>query len=87
MPTSETLNRTKIVVRKSLKLDTALPLDDRMPLVAGDYDIDSLDILLIVTELEKEFGISIKEGTMNAGAFATIESLAAFVERLMPQPN
>jgi acyl carrier protein len=85
MSTPETIERIKKVLRKSLKLDTQTPMEDTMALVGGEYDLDSLDILLIVTELEKEFGIRIREGTMNKTAFTSIETLASFVEQ-MKQP-
>ena len=82
MPSPETLSRVKKVIRVCLKVDEATPLDDTMPLVGGEYDLDSLDILLIVTELEKEFGIKIHEGSMGKAAFTSIETLGAFIEGL-----
>jgi len=80
MPSPDTFSRIKNVLRKSLKLDAQTPMADSMPLIGGEYDLDSLDILLIVTELEKEFGFKIKEGAMNRTAFKSIETLALFVE-------
>lgn len=82
MPSAETLIRVKKVIRACLKVSEETVLDDKMPLVGGEYDLDSLDILLIVTELEKEFGVKIKEGTMGKAAFTDIETLGAFVETL-----
>jgi acyl carrier protein len=82
MPSAGTLDRVKRVVRESLKIDAAAVLADDMKLVGGEYEIDSLDVLLIITNLEKEFGVQIREGTMDKSAFATIETLAGFVEQL-----
>jgi len=82
MPTADTLSRVKKVIRTCLKVDGATALDDAMPLVGGEYDLDSLDILLIVTELEKEFGVKIKEGTMGKAAFKDIATLGTFIEGL-----
>lgn len=82
MPSVETLARVKSVLRKCLKLDESLPLDDSMPLVGGEYDLDSLDILLLVTELEKEFGVKIREAGIDKSAFSNIASLAHFMEAL-----
>lgn len=79
-----TLERVKTVLRSSLKLDASAHLADDMPLVGGEYDLDSLDILLIVTNIEKEFGIKVREGTMDKKAFATIATLTEFVQKLEP---
>lgn len=82
MPSVETLSRVKKVIRACLKVDEGTELADTMPLVGGEYDLDSLDILLIVTELEKEFGVKIKEGGMDKTAFTSIQTLGAFIEGL-----
>jgi acyl carrier protein len=76
----ETLERVKTLLRSSLKLDADADLADDMPLVGGEYDLDSLDILLIITNIEKEFGIKVREGTMDRTAFTTVGSLADFVD-------
>lgn len=89
MPTTtDTTERVKRVIRESLKLDAATTLDDHMPLVGGEYDLDSLDILLIITNLEKTFGIQIREGTMSKAQFASIGTLAEYVaaQRAAQQP-
>jgi len=70
------------VVRACLKVEDPAPFGDAMPLVGGEFDIDSLDILLIVTELEKEFGVKMNEGAMGKATFVTIGTLAAFIEGL-----
>lgn len=82
MPKAETLLRLKEVIRACLKVEAQTPMPDTMPLVGGEYDLDSLDILLIVTEIEKAFDIKIHEGAMNKAAFTNIETLAAFIEGL-----
>ena len=82
MSSVETLNRVKKVIRGCLKLDETTPIDDAMPLVGGEYDLDSLDILLIITELEKEFGVKITEGTARKSTFASVESLGEFIENI-----
>jgi len=82
MPTTETLDRVKGVIRACLKVDERAVLEDTMPLVGGEYDLDSLDILLIITELEREFGVKIRDDAMNRAAFENIESLCAFVDAL-----
>lgn len=84
--TQNTIQRVKAVLRASLKLDAAAEIADDMALIGGEYDLDSLDILLLITNLEREFGVSIQEGTMKREAFATISTLTGFVEQLKSQP-
>ena len=87
MPSAGTLIRVKKVVRTCLKVDERTIFDDKMPLVGGEHDLDSLDILLIVTELEKEFSVKISDGSMAKGAFTNIETLGAFIESLPQNGN
>ncbi|MFN7430650.1 MAG: acyl carrier protein [bacterium] len=82
MPSTETLERVKRVVRESLRIDASATLADDMKLVGGEYEIDSLDVLLIITNIEKDFGVQIREGTMDKTAFATVQTLSGFVENL-----
>lgn len=83
MPSVETLVRVKTVLRTCLKVEEATPLADTMPLVGGEYDMDSLDILLLVTELEREFGVKIHESTMDKGAFSSVSTLGDYIEKLL----
>lgn len=82
--TIETIQRVKSILRTSLKYDASAELADDMPLIGGEYDLDSLDILLVITNIEKDFGIRIREETMNRKAFTTIRTLADFVDSLGP---
>ncbi|MBC7835828.1 MAG: acyl carrier protein [Phycisphaerales bacterium] len=82
MPSVETLNRVKKVIRACLKVDARTSLSDTMPLVGGEHDLDSLDILLIITELEKEFCVKINEGSIGEAAFTDVETLGTFIESL-----
>ena len=82
MPTHETLCRIKDVIRRSLRIDAMAPMSDDMPLIGGEFELDSLDILLIVTELEKEFGIRVKDAGMSRSVFTNIQTLGEFVEQM-----
>ncbi len=82
MPTHETLSRIKDVIRRSLRIDAMAPMSDDMPLIGGEFELDSLDILLIVTELEKEFGIRVKDAGMSRSVFTNIQTLGEFVEQM-----
>jgi acyl carrier protein len=78
--TRSTLDRVKKVLRTSLNQAPDAPMDDDMKLVGGEFDLDSLDILLIVTNLEKEFAISVREGQMDKAAFTSVRTLADFAQ-------
>jgi acyl carrier protein len=80
MASPETLARVKKVVAESLRLDGNGALDDHMALAGGEHDLDSLDILLVITRIEKEFGIKIADRSVGRRAFADITTLADFVE-------
>ncbi len=80
MGDNDTSRRVKRVLRECLKLGPDAVITDDMPLVGGDYDLDSLDILLIVTNIEKEFEIKIPNESVGQSAFATVATLTAFVD-------
>ncbi len=80
MPSPDTLRRAKNVIRASLKLDEHVTIADNMTLAGGEYDLDSLDILLIVTSIEKEFEIKVNEASMAKSAFKDVGSLTAFID-------
>ena len=77
----DTIDRVKRVLRRDLRLGEDVPIADEMPLIGGDLELDSLDTLLIVTSMEKEFGIKIPSESIGREAFANVRSLAKFVER------
>lgn len=85
-PTRDTIDRIKNILRTSLRLDGLEEFDDAMPLIGGDYDLDSLDILLLITNIEKEFGVRIRDGEMDRATFASISTLAERVERIRQEP-
>lgn len=76
----ETLDRVKSILRTSLNLGPDEELADDMPLVGGEYDLDSLDILLFVTSVEKDLGVKIREASMDRTAFRSIRAFAEYVE-------
>lgn len=80
MPSHETLERVKAIVASSLRLTPGVEIGDSMPLIGGEHDLDSLDILLVITNVEKDFGIKIPDRAVGRQAFASITTLAEFVE-------
>ncbi len=80
MASPETLARVKKVVAECLQLGNGADLDDQTALWGGQHDLDSLDMLLVVTRIEKEFAIRITDRNVGRRAFADVVSLAEFVE-------
>lgn len=75
------LERISSLLRRDLKLGPATPITEHTALVGGDMDLDSIDILLVLTSLEKEFGIQLTSDKVSKSAFQTIATLVAFVEQ------
>ncbi len=79
-PTPETNERIKALLRRDLKLGEDAEVRDDTPLLGGEFDLDSLDVLLLVTSIEKEFGIKIPNEAVGQDAFTNVTTLARFVE-------
>jgi len=73
------LEQIKTILRRDLKLGQA-SLSDDMPLVGGEMDLDSLDILLLVSSIEKAFGIKIPSEAVGRWVFKDIGTLARYVQ-------
>jgi len=87
MPSSATIDRVKQIVRDSLKLAPDARMDDHMPLIGGEHDFDSLDVLLVVTNIEREFGIKIPDRKVGRQVFSSINTLSEFVEGQFAQSS
>ncbi len=75
----ELIQRLITLIRRDLKLGPTVQITEDMPLVGSDMDLDSLDILMLVTNLEKEFGIKIGSQEVGQEPFGTVRTLAEFV--------
>jgi 3-hydroxyacyl-[acyl-carrier-protein] dehydratase len=80
-PSPKTIAKIKVLLRRDLKLGNDIPIPDDMPFSGTDADFDSLDILLLVTSIEKEFKIKIPSEDVGRDVFRSIGTLAAYVER------
>jgi acyl carrier protein len=49
-------------------------------LLGGDLEIDSIDILQLILEIERRFGIKLVDGELDESAWRNIGTLAAAVE-------
>ena len=75
-----TSHRLIIILRRDLKLGPDSPIDESTPLLGGQHDLDSLDILLLLTSVEKEFGIKIPNEAVREDAFRNVGSLAEYID-------
>lgn len=75
-----TVDRIRLILRRDLKLGGDARIDDDMPLAGGEFDLDSLDLLLLITSIEKEFGIKLVDRSIRREHFETVATLAAFVD-------
>lgn len=71
--------RIRTILRRDLKLGATAELPDSMPLMGGNMDLDSLDVLLLITNIEKEFGVKIASQEVGRQAFESVGGLIRFV--------
>ena len=77
---SGTMARLEKIIRRDLKLGSDIAITPDMPFFGGDADIDSLDILLLLGSVEKEFGLRIPSEAVGREVFANVGTLAAYIE-------
>jgi 3-hydroxyacyl-[acyl-carrier-protein] dehydratase len=75
------LQQIKLILRRDLKLGADAPLPDDMPFFGGDLDLDSLDMLLLVTSIERQFGVKIPNEAVGKEVFQSVATLTQYVQR------
>src|SRR5688572_7007216 len=78
-PIPEILQRVQMLLRRDLKLGPDIPIPPDMPFFGSDVDLDSLDILLLVTSVEKEFGVKIPSDKIGQEVFQTVSTLVDYI--------
>ena len=70
------------IILKSLRITDLAPEDlrDDQPLLGGELEIDSIDVLQLVLEVERHFGIKLVQGDFNQKYLESINTLAAIIE-------
>jgi 3-hydroxymyristoyl/3-hydroxydecanoyl-(acyl carrier protein) dehydratase/acyl carrier protein len=86
-PRRQTLDRIKVIMRRDLKLAADFAIGDDMPLAGGDMDLDSLDVLLLLTSTEKEFGFKFIAEEAGNAVFRTVTTLAQYIDGRCPTPS
>jgi 3-hydroxyacyl-[acyl-carrier-protein] dehydratase len=74
------LEEIKSILRRDLKLGADARIADDMPLIGGEMDLDSLDILLVVSSIEKHFKIKIPNEVVGRWVFQDVSTLTKFVQ-------
>lgn len=68
-------------LRSVLNLDAATrPLDASSALLGSIAELDSMAVVSILTALEERFGIVVDDDEVDGRTFATVGSLAGFVQ-------
>lgn len=81
--TRETIEATlKDLLIRALRIEDMTPdqLSADQRLLDGGIDIDSVDILQLILEIEKTFGIKLVTGEFARGEWETIKTLVAAIE-------
>jgi acyl carrier protein len=70
----------KQAIVRSLRLPiTPQEIGTSMPLFDEGLGLDSIDVLELVLEFERAFGVSITDEAMGAQIFRSVETIAAFI--------
>ncbi len=85
IPRPQTLEQIKTLLRRDLKLGDVEVADD-MPFFGTDVDLDSLDILLLMTSIEKQFKVKIPSEAVGKQVFQNVSTLAAYVDEQLEGP-
>lgn len=78
--TIELTQRVKALLRRELKLGEDAQIDDDMPLLGGEFELDSLDAVLLIGSLEKEFAFTLPKNADATSMFTDVRSIVAFLE-------
>ena len=82
MTVTEIKDQLKPLILTSLRITDKTPADlaDEQALLDGDLEIDSIDILQLIVEIERKFGIKLVTGKFDREAWRTVSTLAAAIQ-------
>jgi acyl carrier protein len=77
----------KPIILSSLRITDLTPADlrDDQPLLGGELEIDSIDVLQLILEIERHFNIKLVKGNFNPKSLENINALAAVIESKMAE--
>ncbi len=74
------LQQVRTILRRDLKLPPDAELSEQMPFFGGDVDLDSLDMLLVLTSIERQFGLRIPNESVGKEVFQNVATLTRYVQ-------
>jgi 3-hydroxyacyl-[acyl-carrier-protein] dehydratase len=74
------LEQVKTIMRRDLKLRPDMAIEETTPFFSSEADLDSLDILLLLTSIEKEFKIKIPSEEVGQAVFQNLKTLTDYLE-------
>ncbi|MCH8242175.1 MAG: acyl carrier protein, partial [Planctomycetes bacterium] len=74
-----TVDRIISIIRRDLMLGADADIDVQTKLFGSEFDMDSLDALLLMQSLEAEFGFKMASESFGPEVFESVASLAGFV--------
>ncbi len=78
------VERILTIIRRDLMLGADVELTADTPLFGGEFELDSLDALLLMQSLEREFGFKMSTSSFGPDAFRNASALKAFVDAHLP---
>jgi acyl carrier protein len=72
--------KTKLIELLNLSSLTPEQFDAQARLVGGELGIDSIDVLEMVVLVERDYGVVINSQEVGEKVFASVASLAAYIE-------
>ena len=76
------IDTVKLVLSNTLNIGARIDaFEASTPLFGSMPELDSLSVVYLITDLEKQFGIVIEDDEISAAVFETVGSLADFVEK------
>jgi len=79
--------KVKLIELLNLPDVTPATFDENARLVGGDLGIDSIDVLEMVVMVEKDYGVVINSQEVGEKVFASLTSLAAYIQTHTPGQN
>lgn len=75
------LDHVRRILRDALQLgDRADRLTEDTPLLGGIAEFDSMAVVTVITMLEEQFDVQVGDDEISADTFATVGTLARFLE-------
>jgi len=80
-------SKIKQIIVNDLELDLkGKSLTNETPLLDEGLNLDSVNVLELISLIEEEFGVTIRDEDMSAELIGTIGSLAAYVRKELEAP-